>query len=209
MQTLIFLNGKLPDLRIINKFIKKNSYIISADGGTNNLKRMNITPDIIIGDMDSIFKNTLSHFLRSNVKIEKIDEQESTDFEKCLRYCVDRKFRDIIVFGSTSMRPDHTLNNYSVLKKFCNSLEIRLMTDEFEIVFIKKKIEFSYKPNETISLMALPFAESVTSSGLMYELNGDNLEFGVREGTLNKSVSNQITISFTNGHLLLFKKHFL
>ena len=57
--------------------------------------------------------------------------------------------------------------------------------------------------------MPLPVATKIKTEGLMYALNGEPLEFGVREGTLNISNSDKIKINFEEGDLLLFKKHFL
>jgi len=57
--------------------------------------------------------------------------------------------------------------------------------------------------------MALPSARNIITKGLEFPLKNESLEFGVREGTLNRSVSENISISFRKGSLLLFKKHFI
>jgi len=209
MQTTIFLNGKMPRERIINEYIGHKRFIIAADGGANFLKKRNILPAIIIGDFDSISKSTLNFFKKKNVKIEKILEQDSTDFEKCLKFCVRKKLNDIVVLGATSIRPDHTLNNFSVMKRYSDRLRIKLIEDEFEIFFISKKIKFKYTPNQTVSFLGLPKAANVTTKGLEYLLSNEELEFGVREGTLNRSVSDSVSISYDSGSILLFKKHFI
>lgn len=209
MQTIIFLNGKIPGLKLVKKFIRKESFIIAADGGANYLMKAGIKPDLIIGDLDSATVNTLKFFEKKNVKTIKIEEQETTDFEKSLIYCLKQKLDNIIIFGATSLRPDHTLNNFSVLKRYENKLSVKIISDEFEIFFIKKNIQFEYKSGETVSILALPIAKKINTKGLQYSLINENLEFGFREGTLNKSVSDIVSISFQSGSLLLFKKHFI
>ncbi len=209
MQIIIFLNGKAPGLKIIKKFLENRSFIIAADGGANFLIKARIKPDLILGDLDSIKKTTVEYFRKRKVRIRKIKDQDTNDFEKALMYCRGTKFKDIIVFGATGLRTDHTLNNFSVLKRYQRTLDIRLISDEFEIFYLKKSYKFQYKPNETISLLALPVAYKIKTSGLMYELNNENLEFGIRESTLNKSVSDTIQISHQSGSLLLFRKHFI
>nr|HMS65850.1 thiamine diphosphokinase [Ignavibacteria bacterium] len=62
---------------------------------------------------------------------------------------------------------------------------------------------------EIISLLALPIAAGITTKGLKYELKNDILEFGVREGSLNESESDTVSIEYKTGSLLLFKKHFI
>ena len=56
---------------------------VAADGGAGRLMRLGFRPDAVIGDMDS-----LSPELRRRLDpdtIHEVDEQDSTDFEKCLR----------------------------------------------------------------------------------------------------------------------------
>jgi thiamine pyrophosphokinase len=209
MQTFIFLNGTIAGPKTVSKFIGKNYFIIAADGGANFLKKVNLIPDLIIGDLDSIHKSTLKFFQKRNVKINKIKEQDSTDFEKSLMFCKNNKLKDIIVFGATSTRPDHTLNNLSVLKRYYKSLNIKLITDEFEIFFIKKFIKFKYRVNEIVSLLALPEAKKIHTTGLRYRLSNESLCFGKREGALNKSISGNVSITFNSGNLLILKKHFI
>lgn len=209
MQNIIFLNGEFPRKKLIDKYLMKSEFIIAADGGANYLKSQNIKPDLIIGDLDSLEENSLSYFRKMKVKIIKLKEQETTDFEKSLNYCLKNKLNEIIVFGASSMRPDHTFNNFSVLKRFHKKLNIKFISEEFEIFYIDRRIEFDYKPGETVSFLAFPSAKGVRTKGLKYRLRGENLEFGKREGTLNESVSKKVSIDFESGNLLLFKKHFL
>ena len=207
--TLIFLNGNFPPLKILKKFSKKSSFIICADGGANCIIKTNVKPDTIIGDLDSIKDKVLKHYKKQGTKIKKIEEQESTDFEKSLKHCIEKKLDNIIVFGAISRRPDHTLNNFSILKRYYHRLNIKIVDKRFEILFIRNRIEFDYKKDNIISLMPMPIAKGITTSGLQYKLEDEDLEFGVREGTLNKATSEKILINFKSGDLLLFKRHFL
>jgi len=84
-----------------------------------------------------------------------------------------------------------------------------MIDKRFEIFFIRNRIEFDYKKDNIISLMPMPIAKGITTSGLQYKLEDEDLEFGVREGTLNKATSDKILINFKSGDLLLFKRHFL
>jgi len=207
--TLIFLNGDFPPLKILKKYSKKSSFIICADGGANDIIKTSIKPDIIIGDLDSIKKKVLKYYKKQGSEIVKIEEQDTTDFEKSLKYCVENELGNILVFGAISRRPDHTLNNFSILKRYYHKLDVKMIDKRFEILFIRNNIEFDYKKDIIISLMPLPLAKGITTSGLQYKLEDEDLEFGVREGTLNKATSDKILINFNSGDLLLFKRHFL
>lgn len=209
MLTLIFLNGRLPASGVINFYLKKKGYVIAADGGANLLRKRNVVPDIIVGDFDSVSKRTLEHYKKLKTDFRKVEEQRTCDFEKCLLFCLEKRKKRIIVFGATSLRPDHTLNNLSVLKRYSKRLEIKIVTDEFDVSYVGRKTEFSYVEGETISLLGIPEAKGVSATGLKYPVENMDFGFGTNEGTLNIAAANRITISVNEGSLLLFKKHFI
>lgn len=204
---IIFLNGKIP-FKIIDNYRIEESYLICADGAANMLKEHKITPDIIIGDLDSIKKDVLKHYRKKGVEIRKIEEQETTDFEKALLYCVENNLKNLLIFGASSKRQDHTLNNYSVLKRYYRILNTKIIDTNFEIFFIDKSIKFQYPKGKSISIMPVPVAKGISTKGLKYRLLNEDLEFGIREGTLNVSEEETINIEFKEGDLLLFKRHF-
>lgn len=207
--TILILNGDLPPLRVMKKFCKKDSYIICADRGADHGRKAGIMPNIIIGDFDSISKSTLDFFRRKKTILLKITEQETTDLEKSLMYIIANGLDNVKIFGAFGSRPDHTLNNFSVLKRYSTVLDIRVYDEMFETFFINRKIEFEYRKGHTVSLIPMPFASGITTKGLMYPLNNESLELGIREGALNKSTRNSVSVEFKKGDLLLFKKHFL
>lgn len=206
-RTIIILNGDTVPVTIFKKFYKKGDYIICADGGANTAREYGVMPNIILGDLDSITKKNLSSYGKRGVEIRKITEQETTDFEKALMYAVECNIDNVTVFGATSSRPDHTMNNFSVLKRYSKVLDIKIIDKMFEIFFLKGKLERKYKKNKVLSLLAFPKAYGITIKGFKFKLNDESLEFGVREGTLNYSNSEKILIEKKRGDLLVFLSH--
>lgn len=202
---LIILDGEINSA-LLKKQIKIHSLVISADGASDKLYRLKIIPDYIIGDLDSITPKALAHFEKNNVHIKKIAEQEHNDFEKCLQFALSKKIKSIIVIGYGGKRADHMLNNFSVMKKYYKKCSIKLVDNDFEIFFAGKSAEFSCKKGDTVSVLAMPKAEGITTRGLQYRLKNETLEFGIREGALNKAVSSKVKIEVMKGDLLIFKK---
>lgn len=203
-KTILFLNGDLPSVNTIKKYCRPGDYIICADGGANGFAKSGIVPNIILGDLDSITKANLNYFRKKGVEIRKISEQDTTDFEKSLFYILEHNLNNVIVFGAVSSRPDHTLNNFSILKRYYKILDIKMIDKEFEIFYVKNNVSFKSEPGKTVSFMAMPVAKGISTIGLKYALKDETLEFGIREGTLNKTSAKTINISFKSGNLLLF-----
>src|SRR5271169_2252454 len=113
---LIIANGTLPSANRIRMITHKAHYIICADGGANHARRLGITPDIILGDFDSLHASTRKYF--KSVVHEKIDDQENTDLEKALEYCIEHQFSSADVVGAFGDRIDHTTGSLGCFKKF-------------------------------------------------------------------------------------------
>jgi thiamine pyrophosphokinase len=206
---VLFLNGNKTNIKIINKFLSKKSLIVSADGASNYLKHMKVIPDVIIGDLDSITQKNLRYYSQKKVKVVKLEEQETTDFEKALNYILKLKIKKISVFGAMSKRYDHTLNNFSVLKRYYKNNNITFYDNKYESFYCSKSLSFKYKTNKIVSFLGMPYATGIVTEGLKYTLKNETLYFGIREGTLNESVSDKVKIKFKKGDLLLFRRHFL
>jgi thiamine pyrophosphokinase len=208
---LIVCDG-LINRRLLNIFLKQNERssfaIISADGASNFLFRLNIKPDYIIGDLDSIFPEVLQLYKKTGVSAKKIIEQEHNDLEKCISFALSKGIKNITIIGYGGKRIDHTINNFSILKRYYNKCSIRFIDDEFEIFIIDREIEFDYKKGEIVSIQGFPKAEGVVAEGLQFPLNNSALEFGIHEGALNKAISDKVKISIKKGQLIIFKKHF-
>ncbi len=87
MKICIILNGEIKNYDYIKNIITKNNYdyIICADGGANHSYKMGITPDYIIGDLDSISSNIRDSYKLKNVKFEKFPSKKNeTDTEICV-----------------------------------------------------------------------------------------------------------------------------
>ncbi len=206
---MIVCNGHLTK-KDLYRFTKLNKPckvidIIACDGASDFLKTANVTPDVIIGDLDSVKPRTLKYFSKKKVLIKQVKDQNKNDLEKAIKYAISKKCRDINIIGFAGKRLDHTLNNISILKKYHKKAKIRIYENEFEGMIISSKVEFSCKIGDTVSLIPLPKAIGVITSGLKYLLKNETLLMGVRSGALNEAVSEDVKVSVRKGELLIFK----
>lgn len=205
---LILCNGELSK-KTLNKIVSKNKprlQVIACDGASDFLYRHKITPDYIIGDLDSINPKTLAYYRQKKVKIKKSADQNKNDLEKALIFAIQKKFKNILITGLTGKRIDHSLNNLSVLLRYYKKAHIKIYDNKFEIFIIDKSTQFTCKKGDIVSLIPLPIAKGITTTGLKYKLNNETLKFGKREGALNKANDNNVTIRIVKGDLLVIKR---
>jgi len=62
MNILIVANGTIKNRNFYKKIIKKASIIIAADGGADNCIKLGISPNYVIGDLDSISNKAKEKF---------------------------------------------------------------------------------------------------------------------------------------------------
>lgn len=200
MKTVILCDGKVPDASDLRNSVAESSLFIAADGGANIARELNLTPDIIIGDLDS-YKQT------GNESAEVIhdSDQETNDLEKALKLAKSKGSSEVVVYGATGKRLDHTLKNLSVMKQFNSHFNSLVFKDQYSDIFlISSPYRNTFPTGTSLSLFPLSGkVESITSKGLKYPLKNLTLENGVQDGTSNETVENQVEIEFKKGDLLL------
>ncbi|MDX1585519.1 MAG: thiamine diphosphokinase [Balneolaceae bacterium] len=201
MKTLILCNGLPPSEELFKECQQWADYLIAADGGGNVAHRLNVVPDVVIGDMDSFnYPDSESY------KVVFDPDQETNDLEKALKKAIDEGAMEVIVLGATGKRLDQTLKNLSVMKQFNSSFNSLVYRDNFGDTFILPDIyRKELEPGTQVSLF--PLSGKVTgihTEGLKYSLTDEKLMNGVRDGSSNEVVSSPIEITHKEGDLLMF-----
>jgi thiamine pyrophosphokinase len=205
MKALIIANGTLPTKQLVRKLASAASIIVCADGGANWARKLHIKPDIILGDFDSISNTTKKYF--KNVPLLFIDDQNSTDLEKAIAFCIRRKMGSIDIIGAIGGRIDHTIGSLGCFKKLGSKTKLRLFDPMGVISLIKKQVQLKMRKGEKLSLIPLDRCVGITTKDLKYALKNDVLELGIQEGISNEATSSKVTISVKRGTLLLYRFH--
>lgn len=202
---IILANGKPPKKSVITFFRKKGyNKLICADGGANSALKMNLLPDIIIGDLDSISFATMQKF-KSLSKIIQLKRQNDTDVEKCLKYVIKNNFSDVLLTGVTGNRLDHTFCNIGIVKKFSSEIGISLVAENSYLKSYSEETILSAQPGETISLYGLDRKTKITSSGLKYSLNKTALPFGEKESTSNVATGDSVKLKIEGDSIFVIR----
>ena len=197
---VICLNAELPDKLFFDKL--KGAVILAADGAAIRLLKQGVFADMVIGDLDSFLSQPESDLFDKN-KIFENKSQDSNDFEKTLNYCVEKKYKNILVTGIHGGEIEHTLNNQSVFNRYSQIMNLCIYDAERYGIPIQSSVKFESYAGEIISLIPQPSA-NVTTKNLKWELKDYNLTFGKNEGARNMSVGNKVEIELNEGFLMLF-----
>ena len=179
--------------------------IAAADGGFNLLKNRGITPDIVIGDMDSIVQAI-------DVPVTVLPRvKDITDGEAALDYLIDKGCTRIDIYAATSGRLDHIFGHIALLERaLTKNVTARLIDDEYEIYLTNKKLELNIPQfvvrNSSFVISLLPLTPKVhimSTNGLAYPLENEILVRTATRGISNIATSEKITIDVADGLLLV------
>lgn len=178
-----------------------NEYVIAADGGVKVLEELNIIPDIILGDFDS-----LGYVPKGdNVLLYKV-EKDDTDMMLAVEKAVESGYNNIEIFGGTGGRIDHTIANFQTMlwasRKGC---KIKMLDAQYEYyVITDEELILGKKDTEDLSVFALGSeAKGVTIQGAKYVTNNIELTPDNPMAVSNSFIGNDVSISVKKGSLLI------
>ncbi|MDR2121944.1 MAG: thiamine diphosphokinase [Flavobacteriaceae bacterium] len=198
-KALLFINGKKPGK--IPENIDSYSLITCTDGAyVRYVKNFPLTVDYISGDMDSM----PSFHELSSVKIIETPDQNKTDFHKALELLLEQGITEVDVYGATGRESDHFIGNIATALFFKDKLNIIFYDDRSQFFFSGKKTQLQHVKGKIISLIPFFEAKNIRTEGLKYPLKGETLNFMKRVGTRNVADEETVTISYTEGELLIY-----
>ncbi|MCF8069639.1 MAG: thiamine diphosphokinase [Desulfobacterales bacterium] len=212
MRSILFANGSISNPEIITATIRTDDFVIAADGGARHCLTMDITPDVIIGDFDSLTEKELN---RLNIPEENLIRypaaKDKTDLQLAIELAVDRGANEIILFGALGGRWDMSLANILLmasLEKKNTAISIIDGKEEIRILKGRNQITLSGKTGNILSLIPIGGdATGVTLSGLIYSLEDGTLKFGDSRGISNKFAEDKVTIQLKQGLLICIHTH--
>lgn len=207
MKTVIICSGEIYSYSFCHDIVRSADRIICADGGTRHAVNMKLTPDVIIGDMDSSAARYIDYFRKLGVEIIKYPkEKDKTDTHICVEFALEFS-TEIILLGATGSRIDHMMANVCLLKLGIEKgIPISIIDNKNYIRMIKDSIVLEGGKGDFFSL--IPFSErveGVSTKGAHYELTDAAIEFGDSYGVSNCFECNRVEVSIKKGYMLVIK----
>ncbi len=205
-KALLFLNGEPP--KSLPNFTEYD-FISCTDGAFLYLKKMNFPVkklNFISGDFDT--RDNENHWseLLENEHLDfiKTPDQDKTDFEKNLEILIQKKITHVDIFGGSGKEMDHFLGNLSTAAKFKDVLKIVFFDEYSQYFFTENCTELNDVKGKTISLYPFPSVKNISTKGLKWTLDNDDLDLTTRIGTRNIAENCVVTIEYEEGDLVVF-----
>ena len=210
MRTLIVTGGNVKKEFLIDTIDKKKfDIIIAVDNGAKILNELNIKPNHIVGDFDTVNKEILDLYKKdTSIKIHRFNPiKDNTDTDIAIRLAVELHSDEIIIIGGIGTRIDHVLGNIQVLKyALDNKVKCKIIDESNEIQLINKTTILNKSENDKKYISLIPLTEKVENinlKGFKYELKNGELTMGSSLGISNEILKEQAIIEFDNGILVM------
>jgi len=199
---VILGNGKFPTHPTPLKRLRTAKTLICINGGADRALEQGLSPSLLIGDMDSLTTDP------SRLSCDSIlqTEQENTDLEKALDWCVENKITETTLLGITGHREDFTLTNFLAMKEYSVNIFLTTVTDFFTIYYVEGRKEFSTRPGQTVSFLSLGKPPKITTTGLKFALKCEFL-ITSGHGISNEAIGEQFTVTVDKEGLFVFIAH--
>lgn len=181
--------------------LAEDAFVIAADGGLEKLKDLGVTPDLILGDFDSLGDRPTDE----NVLTFPV-EKDDTDTMLAVKEALSRGYQTLWISGGTGGRLDHTVANLQTLLYAVNAgAEAYLISDtQTATVVTDGEISFSDTCRGKISVFSMgERAEGVTLIGLRYGADRISLTNAFPLGVSNAFIGESATVSVAKGSLLI------
>ncbi len=206
-RAVIFANGEFQHPNTNIPFLYPDDYLIAADGGARHCRALNLTPHLLIGDLDSTSLAEAAALKAAGAQISQYPtRKDQTDLELALDWAIQNGFTDILILGALGGRWDQTLANLLLpaLPAF-GPARIQLVDGAQQINLLRGpgSLILSGVPGDTVSLIPIGGeVRGVTTTGLEYPLANGRLAFGSTLGVSNRLTAPEATITLQEGFLV-------
>jgi len=208
MRTVVFSNGDVGPADFYLTTIKPDDYLICADGGANAALALELLPDLVVGDMDSIKPGVRAELsARGSTEFRIVSrEKDETDTELALRAALERNPTEVLLTAVLGRRIDHAIANIHLLALVPDGLPCSIEEPDLSIWLVRSSLTLRGRQGALVSILAVGGdARGVTLSGFEYPLQEAELKQASSLGISNVVTRDVATVGVTSGMVLVIR----
>ncbi len=182
---------------------QKNDIIIAADKGLLNVQKFGLTPDLIVGDFDS-----LEYTPQGENVIKHPVMKDETDLILAINTALRRGYKNFKIFGCIGGRLDQTyasIQTAQYIKSNGGTCEFYGDNEKLFILCKNEKVIFTEKEEGVISVFSYTNDATITIKGLLYELENTVITNTYPLGVSNEFKGTPAFIEVKNGKVLIIQ----
>lgn len=200
MNAVILAGGELVVRPNIKEMLRESAFIVAADSGLHHAVTLDLIPDVIVGDFDSVSPEVLEQF-PDVPKKSYSRHKDLLDLEIALGVVLEQAATSIHILGATGGRFDQSLAALFIAARFKREgIDISLHGQQ-DIYFLRglESQRYPVPVGQRFSLLSLSDISVVSLSNAAYPLNEFALEYGVGLGISNEVKTSPLTVNVHDG----------
>jgi len=204
---VIVTGGTLGDWAL--REIRSGDMLVGSDRGALFLVRNGLTPDVALGDFDSVTADELEDIRAGSRSVEACDpiNKNWTDTEMAFAWALERRPASIVLLGALGTRLDHSLANVHLLREgLAHGIACSIVDACNEVRLIDRPARIARGRFTHVSLLPLsPDVRGITLHGFQYPLHQATLRIGQSLGISNVLLGDSGLIELDSGLLLVIQ----
>ncbi|MCB1246878.1 MAG: thiamine diphosphokinase, partial [Acidimicrobiia bacterium] len=181
-------------------------FVVAADAGYDHAVAAGWSVDLLVGDLDSISPDGLSHAERNGVDIQRHpQDKDETDLELALDAVTTSGATEVDIFGALGGSPGHFLGAAALITadryRRC-TVRWHFETAVAHVVQPERPLTTAPRIGARLSIVAVTDAEGVTTTGVRWPLDDASLARGTSRGLSNVTTSSRVTVQIARGVLM-------
>ena len=204
MKVFIYTGGSIL-AQNITEHPKGDDLIIAADGGLLNATALGVTPDILLGDLDSLGSAKPP---KTTEVLQVPAEKDFTDTQLAVDTAIKKGATEIVIIGGLEGRLDHTLSNLSLLEELsAKRVHAHITSGANRVRYINSTSTLIPKSGyRYLSILCLTDkAKGVSAEGCKYPLKNATLRRNFQYAISNEIVGNCALISVRKGGIYIIE----
>lgn len=183
------------DLAISEISVGENDLCIAVDGGYEYCKLLEITPDYILGDFDSISEKEAETVVEiAKQQEEKVIilpvEKDDTDMLAAIKLGLSEGYQSFRIYGGMGGRIEHTIANIQCLLYLKEHNAVGYLMDGTGMILVAKEEEISFQDSLEgyMSLFSMGDTATVTIENMKYLLKEQEITNSFPIGISNEFI---------------------
>jgi thiamine pyrophosphokinase len=211
MRALISAGAPVLASRLVDEAIHHADLVIAANGGGARLLQLGVTPQLVVGDFDSLTEPVRKQLEAAGAEfVQHPPVKDKTDTHLALEVALARGADEVDMLGLFGGdRLDHAIANSLLLAKpEFREKKIRIVDGVNEARLCQESLELRGRVGDYVTLIALTDeVTGIRTEGLRYEVPGGRLTFGDSLGVSNELIGESASVRRTSGILLVVHQH--
>ena len=201
---IVVAGGDAPP-ESVRSMLPPDAYVVAADSGLDHALALGLSPDAVVGDMDSVSRSALDGLDdHIEIQVHPVDK-DASDLELALRTALLAEPDEVVIVGGHGGRLDHLLANVGLLASGdLADVAVRWLAGRDLVVPVRDAVTIEGRARATVSLLpAGGPAVGVSTVGLRWELDREDLDPTSTRSVSNEFLGTEATVSVESGVLLV------